>query len=76
MKDESARLKSILERDKAEITECSHAAALSDFKRVAEEYFETDGGFLLTMREGKRGKEVIFTFRVVRAKNFKTLGGA
>ena len=74
MKDERERLKNILERDKAEINESSHAAALADFRRVAEEYFETDGGFVLTMREGKRGKEVVFTFRVVRAKNFKTLG--
>lgn len=73
MKSERSRLERILEQDKAEITEASHAAALADFKRVAEEYFETDGGFLLTMREGKRGKEVVLTFRVVRVKNFKTL---
>lgn len=67
------RLKNLLEQDKAELNEASHAAALRDFKRVAEEYFETNGGFLLTMREGKRGKEAVFTFRFVRAKNFTTL---
>ncbi len=73
MKSERERIKKILEADKAEITEASRAAAVRDFKRVAEEYFETDGGFLLTVREGKRGKEAVFTFRIVRAKNFTTL---
>ena len=65
-----ARLTRILEQDKEEMSEASHRAALKDFKRVAEEYFETDGGFQLTLQEGKRGKEVVFTFRMVRAKNF------
>ncbi len=73
MRDERARLARLLEQDKAELNETSRAAALRDFRRVAEEYFETDGGFLLTMQEGKRGKEVVFTFRVVRVKNFRTL---
>ena len=73
MRGERGRLMRLLERDKAEMNEASREAALADFKRVAEEYFETDGGFLLTMQEGKRGKEVVFTFRVVRVKNFRTL---
>lgn len=63
----------LLERDKTEMNEASKEAALADFKRVAEEYFETDGGFLLTSREGKKGTEVVFTFRILRVKNFLTL---
>ncbi len=67
------RLKSILERDKEIIGEAPHRAALADFKRVAEEYFETDGGYELSVREGKRGMEVVFVCRIVRVKNFRTL---
>ena len=72
-KDDRLRLKKMLEMDKEEITEASREAALADFKRVAEEYFETNGGFLLVTQDGVRGKEVVFTFRIVRAKNFTTL---
>ncbi len=67
------RLMRLLERDKAEMNEASREAALADFKRVAEEYFETDGGFALTTHEGKKGTEVVFTFRILRVKNFLTL---
>ncbi len=71
--EERGRLMRLLERDKTEMNEASKEAALADFKRVAEEYFETDGGFLLTSREGKKGTEVVFTFRILRVKNFLTL---
>ena len=71
--EERGRLMRLLERDKTEMNEVSKEAALADFKRVAEEYFETDGGFLLTSREGKKGTEVVFTFRILRVKNFLTL---
>ncbi|MBR7186138.1 MAG: hypothetical protein IKD43_01420 [Clostridia bacterium] len=64
------RLKRLLEQDKEEINEASREAALADFKRVAEEYFETDGGFLFTTRQGEKGTEVVFAFRMIRAKNF------
>ena len=67
------RLKKLLENDKSELTEASRAAALAEFKRVANEYFETNGGFLLTTQQGRQGTEVILTFRIVRAKNFTTL---
>ncbi len=73
MKGDKGRLLRLLEQDKAEMNEASREAALADFKRVAEEYFETDGGFLLTTRAGKKGTEVVFTFRILRAKNFLTL---
>lgn len=72
MKNDELRLSRLLERDKS-MTEPSRRAALAEFKRVAEEFFETDGGFLLTAREGKHGTEVLFTFRIVRTKNFTTL---
>lgn len=68
--EEKGRLQRLLSQDKAEINEASRQAAIRDFKRVAEEYFETDGGFLLTTREGKHGAEVVITFRILRVKNF------
>ncbi len=67
------RLETLLKQDKTELNDCSKAAALADFKRVAEEYFQTNGGFLLTAHEGKHGTEVTFSFRMVRAKNFTKL---
>ncbi len=73
MREEKLRLMRILERDKAEINEASRRAALADFKRVANEYFETDGGFLLTMREEGETRELVFTCRIVRVKNFTVL---
>ena len=73
MKGDRGRLLKLLEQDKAVMNEASREAALAEFKRVAEEFFETDGGFLMTTREGKKGTEVIFTFRILRAKNFLTL---
>ncbi len=72
MRGDRERLARLLERDKT-MKEPSRQAALAEFKRVAEEFFETDGGFLLTAHEGKKGTEVVFTFRIVRAKNFTTL---
>ncbi len=67
------RLERMLDSDKMLISEESRKAAIRDFRRVAEEYFETNGGFLLTTREGKRGTEVVFTFRIHRVKNFTSL---
>ncbi len=65
-----ARLARMLEQDKEEMSDACRRAALRDFRRVAEEYFQTDGGFLLTLSQGKHGKEVSFTFRMIRPKNF------
>lgn len=73
MRDDRARLARLLELDKSEMNEASRQAALADFKRVAEEYFETDGGFVLTTRRSGRGTEAVLTFRIVRVKNFTTL---
>ncbi len=73
MTGDRMRLERILEQDKEEMSEPSRKAALRDFKRVAEEYFETDGGFSLTLRRDAKGKEVLFSFRMVRAKNFTVI---
>lgn len=67
------RLKRMIDHDKETLNEPTRAAAIADFKRVAEEYFQTDGGFLLTARETPKGAEAVFTFRFTRVKNFKTL---
>ena len=71
--EERLRLKRMLEGDKEELSPRMRQAAIADFKRVAEEYFETDGGYELAVREGKRGMEVVFVCRIVRVKNFRTL---
>ena len=67
------RLHSILESDKEEMNEASKAAALADFSRVAEEYFETDGSLSLEIERGKRGAEVIVKIPIRRVKNFTRL---
>ncbi len=73
MKAEKNRLAELLAEDKAVMNEASRAAALADFKRVAEEYFETDGGFVLTTRKNGSRTEVVLTFPVSRVKNFTPL---
>lgn len=73
MKTDYRRLKRMIDHDKETLNEATRAAAVADFKRVAEEYFQTDGGFLLTSRETPGGTEVVFTFRAVRVKNFTVL---
>ncbi len=70
---EYKRLEALLLRDKAEMDPAVRAAAIADFKRVAEEYFETDGKVRLDLREGKGGEEGVVTFRVLRVKNFTPL---
>ncbi len=71
--EERLRLKRMLEGDKEELSPRMRQAAIADFKRVAEEYFETDGGFRLETEKSGRGTEVRLTFRIVRAKNFTSL---
>ncbi len=73
IRDDKNRLRLLLEADKAEMNEVSRAAALADFKRVAEEYFETCGGFSLTAKKDKTGEEVTLTFRITRVKNCSAL---
>ncbi len=70
---DKAKFLQLLERDKAEINEPSRAAALAEFKRVAEEYFEVDGAYEFRITEEKGGTRVTFSFRAVRVKNFTPL---
>lgn len=71
--DEKQRLEALLHRDKAIISDACEAAAVRDFARVAEEYFQLDGELTFALREEKNGAVVTVSFRVVRVKNFTTL---
>lgn len=73
MKDEKNRLDLLLKQDKAEMNAETHAAALKEFRRVAEEFFETDGGYVLTTRTNGKRTEVVLTFPIARVKNFTVL---
>lgn len=70
MRGDLARIERLLREDKTEMNEASREAAFAAFKHVAEEYFETGGGYIFTTREGEKGTEAVFSFRIVRAKNF------
>lgn len=67
------RLRRMLAEDKEELNEESRAAAVRDFRRVAQEYFETDGEISLTVTKEKGEMEVTLSFRAVRVKNFTAL---
>lgn len=67
------RVHSMLAADKEEMNGASKAAALADFRRVAEEYFETDGELKLEIVREKRGAEVTLRIPVRRVKNFTRL---
>ena len=71
--EERQRLSQLLKQDKEEMNDESRAAAMRDFKRVAEEYFELEGGVALTMGRDKNGFTVSVSFRASRVKNFTTL---
>lgn len=69
------RLARLLREDKAEMNEATHTAALKAFKKVAEEFFEVDGGYVLTTRKNGPRTEAVLTFPVSRVKNFTQLKG-
>lgn len=64
------RLKNILHADKEEMNEVTREACIADLKRVAMEYFETEGELTMEMRRGRSSTEVTVTFRALRVKNF------
>lgn len=66
------RLNQIINADKEEMNEATHAAAIADFTHVAKEYFETDGINFQIKRE-KSHIEVRVTFCATRVKNFTVL---
>lgn len=67
------RLVRMLDADKEELNEASRRAATEDFRRVAEEYFETEGPVTLRTEAVKAGTEVTVRFCARRVKNFTTL---
>ena len=73
MREELRRLNAILEADKEEMNEESKRAALRDFQRIAQEYFDLDGELSLKTERVKQGMQVSLTFRAVRIKNFNAL---
>lgn len=71
--EELRRLEDLLRRDKAIISDEVEAAAVRDFARVAQEYFDLDGRVSFSLREEKDGGVVTMTFRIARVKNFTVL---
>ncbi len=71
--EELRRLEDLLRRDKAIISDEVEAAAVRDFARVAQEYFDLDGRVSFSLREEKDGGVVTMTFRITRVKNFTVL---
>lgn len=71
--DELRRLEDLLRRDKAVISDEVEAAAVRDFARIAQEYFDLDGRVSFSLREEKGGGLVTLTFRITRVKNFTVL---
>ncbi len=67
------RIERLLERDKEEMTSETKAAALREFCRVANEYFETEGDVTLAVSRERSGFSVSVTFRAGRVKNFTVL---
>ena len=62
----------MLNDDKEEINEATRAAALSDFTRLAKEYFDTEN-VTLSIKKGKSATDVNVSFKASRVKNFATL---
>lgn len=66
------RLDKILSEDREEMNEPTRCAALAEFSRVAQEYFETEN-VDMNLKHGKYGTDVSVTFRASRVKNFTVL---
>lgn len=66
------RLKAMLSEEREELNEATRAAAIADFTRIAEEYFEAKD-LSLSLKKAKNGTDVTVSFRATRAKNFTTL---
>ena len=70
---QKVRLARMLAEDKEDMNVETKESAVRDFKRIANEYFETDGVPRLSMERDKNGTKVTFTFHAVRVKNFTVL---
>ncbi len=72
-KNAKYRLEQMLDRDKEEMNEASRNAALADFQRVGNEYFDAEPGAKLTIKRVKGAYEISYSFRAHRVKNFSVL---
>lgn len=70
--DTRNRLKAMLNEEREELNEATRAAAVADFTRIAEEYFDARD-LSLSLKRGKNATDVTVSFRATRAKNFTTL---
>lgn len=75
MKEEDLRrIERLLERDKEEMNAESRKAALAEFSRVAEEFFELSSAPDLNVTRERKGFFVTFTVKASRVKNFTSFG--
>lgn len=66
------RLNRMINEEREELNEATRAAAVADFTRIAQEYFEA-GAVSMQLKKGKNGTDVTVSFRAARAKNFTSL---
>lgn len=67
------RLADMLAQNHETINSATEKAAVSEFTRVAKEYFETDGNLDFQVTRSGSGYRVTVGFRALRVKNFTTL---
>ena len=67
------RLARMLAEDKEEMNLETEEAAIRDFQRVADEYFETESKARMSIKNEGGVISVTLTFRAVRVKNFTRL---
>lgn len=68
-----SRLARMLAEDKEEMNLETEEAAIRDFQRVADEYFETEGKVRLSVKKEDGSLVATLNFRAVRVKNFSKL---
>lgn len=68
-----SRLARMLAEDKEDMNPETEDAAIRDFQRVADEYFETEGKVRLSVKKEGGSIAVALSFRAVRVKNFSKL---
>lgn len=67
------RLARMLAEDKEEMNLETEEAAIRDFQRVADEYFETESKARMSIKKEGGVISVTLVFRAVRVKNFTRL---
>ncbi len=66
-------VKSLLSLDREDMTELEKELFIKDFKRVAEEYFETDGGYDVEITRTEDGFLACIIFNARRIKNVRRI---